>query len=64
MHLKAGEKVLDMGCGWGSLAVHMAKQFQADVTGTIHLTTACCVLCCVAWHELNLCSVCCVVLCV
>lgn len=32
MHVKPGDKVLDMGCGWGSLTVHMAKQFQADVT--------------------------------
>lgn len=30
--LKSGEKMLDIGCGWGTLAVHAAKQ-GADVTG-------------------------------
>ncbi|KAJ3224915.1 hypothetical protein HK099_007635 [Clydaea vesicula] len=30
--LKAGEKMLDIGCGWGTLSVHAAKQ-GAHVTG-------------------------------
>ncbi|HWI22318.1 MAG TPA: cyclopropane-fatty-acyl-phospholipid synthase family protein [Baekduia sp.] len=31
--LKAGERVLDIGCGWGSFAVHAAKHHGAKVTG-------------------------------
>jgi hypothetical protein len=30
--LKSGDKMLDIGCGWGTLSVHAAKQ-GADVTG-------------------------------
>lgn len=33
IHLKKGEKLLDIGCGWGTLTVHAAKKFGADVTG-------------------------------
>jgi cyclopropane-fatty-acyl-phospholipid synthase len=31
--LRPGQKVLDMGCGWGSLALHLAGEHQVDVTG-------------------------------
>ncbi len=33
MHLKSGMKVLDIGCGWGSLAHYMAKQYDVEVVG-------------------------------
>lgn len=28
-----GHRVLDIGCGWGGLALHLAKVFGAQVTG-------------------------------
>jgi cyclopropane-fatty-acyl-phospholipid synthase len=31
--LGPGTALVDMGCGWGSLTVHAAGQYQADVTG-------------------------------
>ena len=31
--LKAGERVLDVGCGWGSFPVHAAKHHGVHVTG-------------------------------
>ncbi len=31
--LKAGERVLDVGCGWGSFAIHAAKRHGARVLG-------------------------------
>ena len=31
--LKSGEKVLDLGCGWGGLALHLAKTADIDVLG-------------------------------
>jgi cyclopropane-fatty-acyl-phospholipid synthase len=31
--LKPGQKVLDMGCGWGGLALHLATDAGVDVTG-------------------------------
>ncbi|AQS41209.1 MAG: Cyclopropane-fatty-acyl-phospholipid synthase [Candidatus Tokpelaia hoelldobleri] len=31
--LKEGQKLLDIGCGWGGLGLYMARQFKADVTG-------------------------------
>jgi cyclopropane-fatty-acyl-phospholipid synthase len=33
LDLKAGMKVLDIGCGWGGLAEYMAKNYQVSVTG-------------------------------
>ncbi|MCB1120202.1 MAG: cyclopropane-fatty-acyl-phospholipid synthase family protein [Verrucomicrobiae bacterium] len=33
MQLKAGESLLDIGCGWGTLVAHMAKYFEVDATG-------------------------------
>ena len=33
LHLKEGERLLDIGCGWGTLAAHSAKYFGADSTG-------------------------------
>jgi cyclopropane fatty-acyl-phospholipid synthase-like methyltransferase len=33
IHLKKGERLLDIGCGWGTLTVHAAKKYGADVTG-------------------------------
>ena len=33
MNIKAGQKVLDIGCGWGSLAVDIAKTANCKVTG-------------------------------
>jgi cyclopropane-fatty-acyl-phospholipid synthase len=31
--LKQGERVLDIGCGWGSFAIHAAKHYGARVLG-------------------------------
>lgn len=31
--LEPGQKVLDIGCGWGSLAMHLARDYGVSVTG-------------------------------
>ncbi len=31
--LKPGDRVLDVGCGWGSFAVHAAREYGANVVG-------------------------------
>lgn len=31
--LRPGQKVLDIGCGWGSLAMHLARYYDVRVTG-------------------------------
>jgi cyclopropane-fatty-acyl-phospholipid synthase len=31
--LKAGERLLDIGCGWGSLAIHAASRYGVEVVG-------------------------------
>jgi sphingolipid C9-methyltransferase len=33
LQLQAGERMLDIGCGWGTLALHAAKHYGADTTG-------------------------------
>ena len=33
LHLKNNQKVLDIGSGWGTLAIEIAKQSQCEVTG-------------------------------
>ena len=33
LELKAGQRVLDIGCGWGSLALHLARVADVEVTG-------------------------------
>ena len=33
LQLKPGEKVLDIGCGWGALAIHAASHYGVEVTG-------------------------------
>lgn len=33
LQLKPGERMLDIGCGWGTLAAHAAKYYGADTTG-------------------------------
>ncbi|ALS96963.1 cyclopropane fatty acyl phospholipid synthase [Lacimicrobium alkaliphilum] len=33
MDLQPGDRVLDIGCGWGSFAEFAARQYQASVTG-------------------------------
>ena len=33
LKLKRGEKLLDIGCGWGNFAIHAAKHYGAIVTG-------------------------------
>lgn len=31
--LKPGDRLLDVGCGWGSMAVHAAREYGAEVVG-------------------------------
>lgn len=31
--LKPGQKVLDIGCGWGGMAIYLARHFDVEVTG-------------------------------
>lgn len=33
LRLKSGERLLDIGCGWGALAIHAAREYGAVVTG-------------------------------
>ena len=33
LHIKSNQKVLDIGCGWGHLAIEIAKQSKCEVTG-------------------------------
>jgi len=33
LNIKPNQKVLDIGCGWGSLAIDIAKSMQCEVTG-------------------------------
>lgn len=33
LNLQKGDKMLDIGCGWGTLVTHAAKNYGADVTG-------------------------------
>lgn len=33
LHLKRGESLLDIGCGWGTLALYAARERGADATG-------------------------------
>jgi len=33
LQLKKGERLLDIGCGWGTLAAHSAKYYGSDSTG-------------------------------
>ncbi len=33
LQLKPGERILDIGCGWGTFTAHAAKYYGADATG-------------------------------
>jgi cyclopropane-fatty-acyl-phospholipid synthase len=33
LHLKPGQKVLDIGCGWGGFAYYAAKNYKVNVVG-------------------------------
>ncbi|MER5207839.1 cyclopropane-fatty-acyl-phospholipid synthase family protein [Streptomyces sp. NPDC002825] len=33
LNLKAGDRLLDVGCGWGSMAIHAAREYGARVVG-------------------------------
>ena len=33
LRLRPGERLLDIGCGWGGLVIHAARNFGADATG-------------------------------
>lgn len=33
LHTKPGQRLLDVGCGWGSMAIHAAQHHQAQVVG-------------------------------
>jgi len=31
--VQPGDRILDIGCGWGSMAFHLAREYQCEVTG-------------------------------
>ncbi|MFG2643730.1 class I SAM-dependent methyltransferase [Streptomyces sp. NPDC048370] len=33
LNLKEGDRLLDVGCGWGSMAIHAAREYGAQVVG-------------------------------
>jgi cyclopropane-fatty-acyl-phospholipid synthase len=33
LHLAPGQEVLDIGCGWGGMAIHLAREHDVKVTG-------------------------------
>ncbi|MCM0000007.1 MAG: cyclopropane-fatty-acyl-phospholipid synthase family protein [Erythrobacter sp.] len=33
LHLSPGQEVLDIGCGWGGMAIHLAQRHNVHVTG-------------------------------
>ncbi|MFB6631366.1 class I SAM-dependent methyltransferase [Streptomyces sp. NPDC056362] len=33
LNLRAGDRLLDVGCGWGSMAIHAAREYGARVVG-------------------------------
>ncbi|MGA2430926.1 MAG: cyclopropane-fatty-acyl-phospholipid synthase family protein [Candidatus Acidiferrum sp.] len=33
LHIRPGDRVLEIGCGWGSFAIHAARNYGAHVTG-------------------------------
>ena len=33
LNVESGQRVLDIGCGWGSLAMHLAEHTEVDVVG-------------------------------
>ncbi|HEY4191684.1 MAG TPA: cyclopropane-fatty-acyl-phospholipid synthase family protein [Mesorhizobium sp.] len=33
LSIKPGQNILDIGCGWGGLALYLAKNFESDVLG-------------------------------
>ena len=35
VHLKKGDKFLDIGCGWGTLVRHAAQKFGAKARGVV-----------------------------
>ena len=39
LHLKAGQKILDIGCGWGGTAKYMAERYGVEVVG-VTISTA------------------------
>jgi cyclopropane-fatty-acyl-phospholipid synthase len=36
LHLQTGNRVLDIGCGWGGLAIYLAKAAEVEVLGVTH----------------------------
>ena len=33
LHVRPGQRLLDVGCGWGSMAIHAARHHRAEVVG-------------------------------
>ena len=42
LHLKPGERVIEAGCGWGSLALFMARHYGVTRAGVQHFVGADC----------------------